>query len=183
MREEDSGPVDRKWRDAFASLREGVDPPPELEARVTAGLRRRQRGGRRLRLSLAAILLLATGAVLGWSWRPGSAPPVTSGSRFMLLLFEGPEYDSLSATRADRVAEYRAWAEKLAGRGQLIDGAELAPAEDRLGPMSGPGSGGGLIAGFFIVRAKNAAEALAIARTCPHLLHGGGVAVRPLTDS
>jgi hypothetical protein len=36
------------------------------------------------------------------------------------------------------------------------------------------------LAGFFIVSAASAAEADSIARSCPHVRHGGKVDVRPI---
>ena len=101
--------------------------------------------------------------------------------RYLLLLFEGPSYDSLSASHSDRVAEYAEWARGLATRGQLADGAELSPVEQRLGSVPDGSDGRHAISGYFIVIARDAAEARAIAETCPHLRHGGGVSIRPLS--
>jgi hypothetical protein len=106
---------------------------------------------------------------------------VSAEPRFLLLLFEGPAFDTLSSTHEARVAEYGNWARDLARRGQLVDAGELAPAEQRLGTMAT--SGGDLIDGMFIVKAKDEAEARAIAATCPHLKHGGGVSVRLIRSS
>jgi hypothetical protein len=39
------------------------------------------------------------------------------------------------------------------------------------------------VRGFFIIRAATEAEALGVARTCPHLRHGGAVAVRPIVPT
>lgn len=175
--------LDQRWRDALAPLREGLAPAPGLESRISRTLRGRRAGARRLRLSLAAIFLVAVGGLVGRWW---TLPPASDQAepRFILLLFEGPAFDSLSVTHEVRVTEYREWAEALASRGQLVDAAELAPVEQRLGDMpAAPLSQGYVIAGFFVLRARDQADALRIAATCPHLRHGGGVSVRPLAPS
>jgi hypothetical protein len=41
----------------------------------------------------------------------------------------------------------------------------------------------GVLTGLFIIRAASEAEALAIARTCPHLRYGGRVDVRPIEET
>jgi hypothetical protein len=43
-----------------------------------------------------------------------------------------------------------------------------------------PRSERGVLAGYFIVTARDAGEAIEIARSCPHLKHGGAIAVRPI---
>jgi hypothetical protein len=178
----DDSDLDRRWKAVLVPLREDSLLPPGLEGRIGRNLRA-GRGGRWLPLALAAMLLLAVGGLLGrWSAQPPRPQP--DQPRFMLLLFEGPAYDSVSATHDARVAEYREWAGALASRGQLVDAAELGPAEQRLGNLPDlSASGGHVIGGFFILRARDQAEALRIAATCPHLKHGGGVSVRPLTTS
>jgi hypothetical protein len=179
---------DPGWRSALEPLRADAALPPGLEARVLASLRQaRPRpdrpGVRWLRIALAGLLLLVAGAALGrWS---GSPPEGRGGGpRFLLLLYEGPAYDSTGATHEQRVSEYQAWAGALARKGSLVDASELRPEEGRLGNLpdaSQPGNG--VVAGYFIVRAASQAQALAIAATCPHLKYGGGVSVRRLTDS
>lgn len=171
---------DQAWRDALHPLRE-VETPAGLEARVLAAVA--QPAVRwRVRWLAAAALLLVLGGVAGrWLATRGQADP---RPRYLLLLFEGPGFDSTSATHQARVDEYRAWAGTLARTGQLVEAGELAPSEDRLGALPEPvGAQGHVIAGFFVVRAADQAAARALAATCPHLAHGGGVMVRPLTGS
>jgi hypothetical protein len=57
----------------------------------------------------------------------------------------------------------------------LPDGAPVPPGlADR---VVGALRARGLVMGFFLIRARDHAQAEAIARDCPHLRHGGGVAV------
>lgn len=172
---------DREWRAALAPLGQGgAMPPPELEEAVVGAIRGRRTGARRLRLAFAAMVLLSVGVLAGRWW---TLPRSSSSTepRYLLLLFEGPGFDSLSSSHQARVAEYGGWARDLERRGQLVDAGELAPAERRLGPIAG--SAGDLLAGVFIVKARDEAEAMAIASTCPHLKHGGGVSVRLIRSS
>lgn len=171
---------DERWRTALAPLREGGAPPPELEDRLVRALRTRRGAARWIGLSLAALLLLSLGGLAG-RWLGSRPAAVSAEPRFLLLLFEGPGFDTLSSSHAARVAEYGKWARELARNGRLVDAGELAPSEQRLGTMAA--SGGDLIGGMFIVKAKDAAEARAIAATCPHLKHGGGVSVRLIRSS
>lgn len=183
MHDPGDGSNDRKWRAALAPLREaGPRPPHDLENRVTRAVRARRTVARRTQLALAAMLLVALGGFVGRWWTLSSNPSAVQ-PRYLLLLFEGPGYDSLSSSHEARVAEYGNWARDLARQGRLVDAAELDPAEQRLGPVPAGTSGGHLLAGMFIVRARDEAEALAIAATCPHLKHGGGVSVRPMRSS
>jgi hypothetical protein len=183
MSDEHENPADRAWRDAVSPLRQGMEPPPELENRIASALRGRGRR-RGLALALAAMALIALGGAVGRGWPRAPAPASAPDQpRYLLLLFEGPSYDSLSSSHAARVTEYAEWARGLASRGQMADGAELSPIEQRLGPMPDGSDDRHVISGYFIVIARDAAEARAIAETCPHLRHGGGVSVRPLTTS
>lgn len=178
---DDHDPQDQAWRDALRPLH-SVEPPGALEARVLAGVTRKPTTFSRLKWLAAAVLLVVLGGV---SQRfLAKSRTAEGGPRFLLLLFEGPAFDSTSASHQARVDEYRAWAGSLAKAGELVEAGELAPAEQRLGVLPGSTAGEGhVVAGFFIVRARDAAAARAIAETCPHLAHGGGVVVRPLTGS
>ena len=69
---------------------------------------------------MAALLLLSLGGLAG-RWWTSSPPPASAEPRFLLLLFEGPAFDSLSSSHEARVAEYGNWARDLARKGQLVD--------------------------------------------------------------
>jgi hypothetical protein len=169
---------------SLASLRRDAAPPPALESSVVGELRSRglvRAGGSRatwIRLGAlaAGIALFLAGVVVGGrSARPG-APP---SPRYLLLL-EGADTVSPEEETA-RVSEYSAWARKEAGAGHLLSGEKLQPDARVLG--TGPSSGSASVRGFFVISAKDDAEALSIANDCPHLRHGGRVVLRRIGHS
>ena len=175
----------------LAALSRELAPPPALEERVVASLRMRGLlGGRRSRvrwvgIAAAALILFGGGVALG---RVAGIRAVAPGlHQFMLLLYEGPGFVAGDSTvAAARVEEYRDWARTLARRRQLVAGEELGKPDRMLGPggrgvAAGPvGDAPSLPTGFFIIAARDSADAVAIAESCPHLRHGGRVAVRAI---
>lgn len=142
-------------------------------------------------LALAACLA-AFFAGISVSDRGAGRQPAAPATleRFLLLLYEDESYRApvTPAEQETRVTEYSAWAADLRERGIEIEGEELAPpAEaDRLAGRGAGGEAGrgapagsaGTLAGYFIVEAEDQPAAVAIARTTPHLKHGGTVVVR-----
>jgi hypothetical protein len=165
-------------------------PPPGLEARVVAALRERGllRDRRRRVWTLAAAAALAAfvgGVALGRATvgARGRAPASDARS-FALLLYPGPGMDERAGAEGRRVEEYRAWAHGLGERGRLVTGQKLKPAVHLLGDPS-PGTApapvpDGALQGFFLIRARTMEEAEDIARSCPHLRHGGTIALREI---
>jgi hypothetical protein len=172
---------------------DAVKPPPGLEERVVGtlrarGLLRAPAAPRRWRVAprwtwpvalAAGLLLFVGGFALG---RRPTTPAAAELPRYTLLLYEGPEFNAAGTAETELVREYSAWAGELAGRGRLVAGEKLGAQEWTLGrsaanPTSAPASAP---AGFFVIAARDDDEALAIARTCPHLRHGGTVSLRPI---
>ena len=195
-------PLDDATREALSRLDRTTTVTPGLEDRVVAELRERglladgrrgARGASRRQLA-AAALALATGlggfgAGARWGTAPAAAPAVdatAAGGRYLLLLREGAAYDhpADAAAHAARVAEYAGWARGLARAGILEAGEELAAAGTLLEPGGGarPAADGESVGGFFLLRAGDDARALALARDCPHLRHGGKVEVRRIRE-
>jgi len=170
--------------------------PPLLKGRITQSLR--DRGllrsttpvTRRLWLSVggvaAAILLFATGV---WIGRRSVTPVTDTRPSYMLLLYEGSDF-RVGPSLAAAEAEYNAWADSLEAGGvgvmgrALIHTAQLlhntpqgvrveSEVEDAANPQ-------GTMDGFFIIRVTDEAEAVAIARSHPHLRHGGWIVLRPI---
>jgi hypothetical protein len=176
-----------------AALPRTVEPPAELEERVVAALRERGLVGRRRGSGPSWPLLAAASLAAvfcGWVARGLLAPPApvaAAEQEFVLLLAEPHELRTDKPTAA-LVAEYRAWAMALAEQGKLSRAAKLAWEGRRLGsPVPGdvveaaePYSNLAAATGFFVLRARNVEEALAIARSCPHLAYGGEISVRPV---
>jgi len=177
-------------RERLDALPDEVPVPRGFEERVVAAARarglvvdtpRQAVGTRRqlVRLGLAAGLFgsgLGVG-LLGRRRGQESAAP-EGGPLYLLLLYPGPgDLAGRPVDEESRVAEYAAWAGGLRRAGQLVSAERLKEEGLRLGSgapeawTSGP-------QGFFLVHARDDAEAEAIARECPHLRHGGRVAVQ-----
>ena len=150
-------------------------------------------------VGLAATLLigLSLGQRLATTSRdaaaPSSPPLVTAAApkeKYVLLL-HGPArtspttpQQSAADSAAERalVAEYSAWAGRLAAAGSLVMAEKLA--DDPLTVLAANGATqlprftADELGGFFVIQAADSAEAFRIARECPHLKHGGTVQVR-----
>jgi hypothetical protein len=194
-------PTDRDRIDELLStLPRTAVPPPGLEDRVVAALADRglvraigpRRPARRLGWLAAAAACLVAG-VCGWALRglvePAvpPAPPPPAEREYLLLLAE-PAPLRTAKPRAELVDEYRGWAAGLAGRGRLVTAARLS-GDGRLLASPAPGAAiaaadtaatANPVTGFFVIRAAGLAEAVEIARGCPHLAYGGEISVRPV---
>lgn len=186
---DDESSADDRLVRRLSGLREEPSPPSALEDRVVDELRargllaRRQPLSRRLMAAAAAVALFAGGWLAGRA--PAESSPHSPAANYVLFLLGGVEP---GPDEAERVEEYRAWAVRLARAGQLSAGEKLgtaawlldggsgdidlrpAPAAHQAAPLSG----------FFLLTAAGPEDALAIARSCPHLRHGGEVLLRPI---
>jgi hypothetical protein len=195
MSEREEGGNEMEAR-AFGELPRELAPPSELEERVVAALagrglvrgqrRGRERIGRAAAAVAAGLLLMAAGVWIGRALPEGRAGTIAADAspRFVLFLLRGQESDRPEEEGA-RVAEYRAWARGLAASGRSVSGEKLDDCEERLGAP------GALVAaaaaapeeeirGYFVISAVSLDDALAVARGCPHLKHGGRIVVRPI---
>lgn len=183
-------------QDPLRALDRGIDPPDALEGRVrrtltTRGLLRRRPSPawRYAAAVVAAVALLAAGYLAGEWGRDGVAEPDGVG-RYAIFLYEDTAFDT-SRPELELVMEYSAWAAGLRERGRLEAGEQLAAAGILLERQAdsivvgerGPAAEAGALTGFFVIRAASEAEALSIARTCPHLKYGGRVAVRAIVGT
>jgi hypothetical protein len=179
--------TDNGWtpseRDALGALRREVPAPGPLERAVVKelearGLLRMRRGPSRWRRPIAllagAAALFAAGFVIGG--RPTSLKlPLDARSRYVLFL-EG-NGEPPPGEEAQRVREYKLWSRRVAAAGHMLAGEKLSTETWRLGGADGAG-GGDSVRGFFLIAARDDAEALEIARDCPHLRHGGRIVLR-----
>jgi hypothetical protein len=163
-------------------------PPPHLKRRVIASLHEREMLHHRVpqwaRVA-ASIVLFASGygMAMVMATAPVATDPVVQYQpRWLLTLYEDSTFNP-RAPIPDLVREYSAWADSIRGKGRLVVGEKLATGrgmvvseeyEDHSEPLGALGGAEGL----FIIAAPTEAEALAIARSMPHLKHGGRIVVR-----
>ena len=83
------------------------------------------------------------------------------------------------------MTEYRNWAIGLAREGKLVSAEKLANDEHVLGNPAGKrlASGEERVTGFFVIRARDLAEAQRIAEDCPHIRRGGRVELRAIVGT
>ena len=157
--------------------------------------RRRARRPYGLRIAAAAAVALAAslaasfavGVALGRRQAPRAAPAAEAGATdgrqsFLLLLHESADFDAGATPEASRalVAEYRDWAVRLRAEGRMAAAEKLADDGGRWlrGEANTAPADTDVVSGFFVIRARDYAEAAELARGCPHLRHGGTVELR-----
>jgi len=124
------------------------------------------------------------GIVLGASLRPVAQERRPQGPLFMMLFSGGPQSgeglkQSILATRTwarSSAAGRIVAAQKLLPEGRVLEG----PAREREAPRPQPDDL--TPTGFFIVKARDLADATALARSNPHLGLGGHLTVRAVDD-
>ncbi len=177
--------------DPLRVLPREIEPPAALRERVTATLRARRVLRPRSRTTLLAAALAAAAVlvfVIGrWS---GSGKPQSSDARseYALLLYQDANFLDHPKGTPSYYGEYSAWARSLKNRGLLVVDRALDSTSTMLHRLDGGvraelrevATDAGRMTGLFIIRAADSAEAMAIARTCPHLRHGGIIAVRSI---
>lgn len=182
-------------REAYASLPRELRTPPNLEQRTVdalklAGLiRKPPRSWHLSRFALVfgtAMVLLVAGAV-GVMWNSGGTVPLEPD--FILVLRAGPP-ELQAQTEADaleRFKEYAAWAGKDRTEGKLVGGEELADEARFLKVENGRTTVSErsrteepMIAGYFLLTARDYEQAVRVAQDCPHLKYGGTVEVREI---
>jgi hypothetical protein len=189
-----NGELTNEEREALARLPREARVPPGMEDATVGALaergllRRRSRGGRRIvewgLAAAAAAGLFAGGFLAG---QRGGQAPAGELPRFVLLLYEGPEYrDTPPGQEQDRVREYSNWARERGARGELEAGeklredAEVVIRPDGSVASEAPAPEATRLAGFFLIRATDDRAALEIARSCPHVRYGGSIVIREI---
>lgn len=172
-----------------AGLPRDITPPDSARDRIAGALAERgllRRGpAARSRIWRTAAFIGAAAALFGAGLlagrRPGASSGVQSSPRFVLFLSKLP--GETEAGEPERVAEYKSWAAGLRGKGRLISGEKLRPEARELGSGrkdDSPAAASEEVSGFFVLEARDLDAALALARTCPHLRHGGRITVRQI---
>ena len=119
-------------------------------------------------------------------------------AQFMLLLHQAPNYntDLPREKMLEMTGKYMAWADALRQKGQMVGGEKLGASGGRQLRSSGPtlyeahhelrpyAEAKDVIGGYFVIEARDLAEAEAIARECPHLAlaPANWAEVRPIED-
>ena len=112
-------------------------------------------------------------------------------SKFMFVLIEDPRKNqSYTPEQMQKlIEEYGAWAEKLAQEGRLLggnklkeEGGKVVKSDGRqVAVLDGPFiEAKEVVAGFFLIQAEGYDQAVAIARSCPHVRHGLRIEIRAL---
>ena len=150
--------------------------PPALRDRVHATLARRGSRTRRWTGALAAaVLLFVAGMATGRATL--SATRQASAATYALLLYGGHEVPN--EVEGSRASEYGRWAANLTAA-TLVSGAELGSVVGAYGPSAGS-SDTARVEGFFLIDARTEADAIAVARECPHLKYGGRVVLQRIS--
>ena len=180
-------------RQALGRLVREKTPPQPLEERVvgalkSAGLLRTRKrsvwssGAPRAALAIAASLLFfVLGALAGARWV--SEPEQSGAPQFMLVLRSAPEQSEPLAPEevTRRVREYGDWAGRLRQQGVRVEGERLAREARFLrgaAPANNPDAE--VIAGYFLIGARDYEQAVQLAEGCPHLKYGGTIEVRQI---
>lgn len=186
-------------RRAFSGLTKQKTPPGFLEDRIVAQLKATNviRAGKSGWLpsysgvGVAVALSLAifvAGALVGRGISTAPKRPDLPG--YMLIVrTSSPNAEARTpAEELQRVKEYSAWARDLSQRGLLIGGEKLKD-EGRLLTQANENAtvaetpskpAEGSIAGYFLLPSSDYEQAVTIAKTCPHLKHGGTVELRQI---
>jgi hypothetical protein len=104
-------------------------------------------------------------------------------AKYLLILSDQPiSYTGLSPEEMQTLlSKYRAWSRKLAEAGRLHGGQKLKDEGGKVmtqkggqvsvvdGPFSETKE---IIGGFYLIEARDYAEAVELSRDCPHLAHG-----------
>jgi hypothetical protein len=188
-------PRDFEWtpeeRREWDALPTEAPPPPGLQARIVAGLKAdgllegRKASPVPLQWLLAAslaLLLLGFGLGRMHTRQPFGGDPGNM-SRYVLLLHEDSSFNGGKTPIVKLTAEYGKWARGL--KGELLAGERLG---DDVNQITAAGTRiafapEGFIGGFFVFQAANDERARAIARSCPHLRHGGRIELRRISAS
>ena len=115
--------------------------------------------------------------------------------QFMLLLYQAPNYnvDLPREKMMEMTRRYIAWRDTLAQKGHLAGGEKLTASGGRHikvkdgKPVASDGpyaEAKDVVGGYFILEAKDLAEAEALARDCPHmaLAPTNWAELRPIED-
>lgn len=181
----------------LAALPAGEMPPAFLEERVVARLKdanyihssrvREFRGYPAMLIAIAlALATFIAGAFIGARRSLASRRSAQAGYLLIVRAANAKSEAGNPQEEMQRVKEYSAWARDLQNRGLLVGGEKL---KDEVNVLSGEGvtvnerrssANEGAVAGYFVLPVVEYERALEIAKSCPHLKHGGAVELRQI---
>ena len=186
-------------REAFDSLPREKKPPAYLEERIVSELKRSRLirspkpswlwSPSTIGYFAAASLLLILGFALGIWW--GAEPSRKDNLPDFMLVLRSSSQD-LSNRSPDeslqRFREYSAWAAKARSESLLLGGEELKPEARFLKVVNGHAIVSGdeaelkerMVAGYFLIRARDPEQAITIAEGCPCLKYGSTIEIRQI---
>jgi hypothetical protein len=138
---------------------------------------------------IASVFTLTACNTAQKPFEPTASQEAAPVHTFALLMYEhGDSWHHLSPeAQSELMTKYNAWVKDLQGRGIFKDGSPIGRGGVRIAldahnvPDAEPlDVNATSLTGFFIIEVKDAAEAERIAATCPALLHGETVHVRPV---
>jgi hypothetical protein len=156
-----------------------------LEDRVVAtlgarGLIRRDRPRWRDGMIAVAGAAIGASAILALQAAGPARPASPSEATHILALYTTPMYRPEPSVGGARAEEYGRWAmAHREGRAVVLGGEELGSESRRFGPPLSAQEG---LAGYFLIDAPSPADAEALARSNPHLRHGGTVVLHELVE-
>jgi hypothetical protein len=116
-------------------------------------------------------------------------------TQYLLLLYQTPNYtvDLPREKMAETTKRYIAWADGLRAKGQLLGGEKLTASGGRQlrtrdgKPVASDGpyaEAKDVLGGYFVLEAKDLAEAEALVKSCPHLelAPTNWAEIRPIED-
>lgn len=169
----DDGELSADERTLLTDARVAITPPARVEHHIVAALRERPRAPWYSMRWAAAAALVVAAFVAGAAWQRGIGGTTHNASpKFMLVLYGGEAGNFRS--------EYEDWARAIAQQGIAITGEELGDASREIPAPDATGPAAASMRGFFIVEVSDVDAAQQIAASCPHLRHGGHVAIRPI---
>lgn len=115
-------------------------------------------------------------------------------AKFLFLLQDNPaSFANFSPQQIQNVVmEYKQWAHRMAAAGKLLAGEKLADDGGKViskrgnavSVMDGPfAEAKEVLGGFFMIEAADYAEAVEIARSCPHVQYGASTHVRLVEET
>ncbi len=136
----------------------------------------------RLAAAVAAGALLFVG---GYASRAFSAADAAFAPTHALLLYGAETANDAEHER--RAQEYADWATQPRATDRVLGGEALGRTSIVLNgepdAFAGASTDSAVLTGYFLISANSAQAAAKLARTCPHLRHGGTVVVREISPS